>query len=47
LIAAVVFDLDGVLIATAVSPDSDALAAASLVLPSLAELTPDAVSALG
>jgi len=28
-------------------PDPDALAAASLVLPTLAELTPDAVSALG
>jgi HAD superfamily hydrolase (TIGR01509 family) len=28
-------------------PDRDALAAASLVLPTLAELTPDAVSALG
>jgi HAD superfamily hydrolase (TIGR01509 family) len=28
-------------------PDSDALAAASLVLPSLAELTTDAISALG
>jgi HAD superfamily hydrolase (TIGR01509 family) len=28
-------------------PDADALARASLVLPSLAELTPDAVSALG
>jgi len=28
-------------------PDPDALAVASLVLPTLAELTPDAVSALG
>ena len=28
-------------------PDPDALAAASLVLPSLAELTTDAISALG
>jgi len=79
MIAAVVFDLDGVLIdsepvwervrrelvaergghwgpdaqrrlmgmSTQYPPDPDALAAASLVLPSLAEVITDAISALG